>query len=958
MRIFSRLKHLFILISFCLNVFLLHSIEFTPIVKQYTKKDYNASNQNWAVDQTGDGQMYFGNNNGLMEFDGTIWSTHKLPQNKLVRSILTDKKNDRILIGSFEEFGYFEKDAFGRLHYFSLSSQLRNYEMKNDEIWKILDFNGIIIFQSFTSYFTFDGKSVKGFRCPYTFLFFNIYNNKIYTHTNEAGFAQLNFPTVQIKPLSNFQFKNPVISVLNYDDKRALVVTKSDGLYLFDGANVTRFQTDADSELKKAEINRAVISNDGLILLGTILNGVTAITKNGEKRWTLNTSNVLQSNTVLGMFCDRNNNLWLSLDKGISLIQLNSSIRYINSFIPAVGAIYSVSFDNPHLYIATNQGLYSAFYDNNRKVVSDVRLESAIKGQVWNITEIDGQYFCGNNEETYQVSKRTVKIISPVKGGMCIKKGIIHGQEVLVQGTYTQLCIYLKKDGIWEFSHTLDNFINPVRYIEIDYTGTIWASHLHQGLYEIKLTPDLRKIEHIKTHESLDNKNKFNINVFSVNNRVIFTDHVSFYTYDDIDKKIVPHTELNKNLGNFSNAYRVSHLKSDLYWFIKDGEAGLFRVKPDEIKLIDIVHYSMFFNQTVDDYQNIIPIADNECLFTLENGLALYNTGKRGLVKENVRLRMKSVQTTDAESKGLVNLTLSDSLIPHTPFKRNSLIFNVFYPDYAQLNKLQYRYKLEGLDLVWSEPTSMTQIVYNYLKYGNYILKVKVETQSGELISELTYRFAVSPPFYYSTIAKIFYSFLLLILIYVIYLYIIHLFQIKKEKIHQELKEIRKKEIEKREQQIMALENEKLESELTRKSKELAETTMTLIRKNEILVHIKDEVMQQKNILGTQYPNKYYDKLIKLLDENLTSEDDWLIFRTNFDRIHENFFRNLHIKYPELTSNDLRFCAYLRLNLSSKDIAHLMNISLKGVEVGRYRIRKKIGLPSEKSLTEFMIEFK
>ena len=189
-------------------------------------------------------------------------------------------------------------------------------------------------------------------------------------------------------------------------------------------------------------------------------------------------------------------------------------------------------------------------------------------------------------------------------------------------------------------------------------------------------------------------------------------------------------------------------------------------------------------------------------------------------------------------------------------------------------------------------------------------------------------------------------------------MYIKHLFVVKKEKIHEEQESIRKKEIEKRERQIIALEKEKLESELTLKSKELAESTMTIIKKNEILVNIKEEVMAQKNILGSQYPNKYYDKLIKLLDENLSSEADWAIFQTNFDRIHENFFRNLLIKYPELTSNDLRFCAYLRLNLSSKDIAHLMNISLKGVEVGRYRIRKKIGIPSSKSLTEFMIEFK
>ncbi|MGB4414383.1 MAG: triple tyrosine motif-containing protein [Paludibacter sp.] len=941
------------------NNLLAFNQEFTPIVSQFEKKDYNASNQNWAVGQTRDGIMYFGNNKGLLEFDGTIWDINKLPENKLVRSLMVDK-NDRIYVGSFEEFGYFEKDIYGCLKYTSLSELLQEYKMQNDEIWNILDFNGTIIFQSFTSYFTYDKKNVKGFRCPYTFLFFNLYNNKIYTHTNQSGFSLLKFQTTGIEPLINKELKSPVISVLTYDSKNALLVTKSDGLFLFNGKNIVRFETDADEELRKADVNRAIISKDSLILIGTILNGVTAISKDGKKRWTLNSSNVLQNNTVLGMYCDKDNNLWLCLDKGISLIKLNSSIYYIHSFSPSVGAIYSLSYQAPNLYIGTNQGLYSALYDNQKRVVTDVRLEPKIKGQVWNMAAIDGQHFCGNNEETFEIINRNANIIYPsVKGGMCIRKGIIHGQEVLVQGTYTDLCIYLKKNGKWQFSHSVENFVNPIRYLEIDYTGTIWASHLHQGLYAIRLTPDLRKIESINTYNSLDHKNKYNINVFSVNNRVVFTDHTGFYTFDDIEKKIIPHDELNKNLGNFSQAYRVCHFKSDMYWFICDGEAALVQITNQGIKLVDIVQYSLFRNQTVDDYQNIIPVSDDECFFTLENGLALYHYGgDLRKEKEDTRLQLKSVQTSDAELKDIIYLTLSNSLPPTTSYKRNNLVFTVFYPNYSQLNNLNFRYKMEGLDKVWSEPVGASQVTYNYMPYGKYNLQVEVLSKSGFKLDEISYRFEVRPPFYLSNMAKIVYVILFLLFIYGIYLYLKHIFWIKKEKIHSEQEEIRKKEIEKREQQIMALEKEKLESELTLKSKELAESTMTIIKKNEMLVNIKEEVMTQKNMLGSQYPNKYYERLIRLLDENLSSEDDWVIFRANFDRIHENFFRNLHVKYPELTSNDLRFCAYLRLNLSSKDIAHLMNISLKGVEVGRYRIRKKIGLPSSKSLTEFMIEFK
>lgn len=949
-------RHCFLTI-FLICCIVLHAQEFTPIVKQFVKKDYNAANQNWAVGQTSDGVMYFGNNQCLLEFDGSMWRSIKLPQNKIVRSLMIDK-NDRIYVGSFQEFGFFEKDAFGNLQYTSLSAELKDYKMKNDEIWNIIELNGTVIFQSFTSYFIYDGKYTKGLRCKYTFLFFNIYKDKIYTHTSQNGFSQLTPLVPEVNPILSAELKSPVISVLNYDANHALLVTKADGLFLFDGKNISRFSTNADDELRRSDVNRATVSKDGVILIGTILNGVIAIDKTGHKLWTLNSSNVLQNNTILGMHCDKDNNLWVCLDKGISMIQLNSSLKYIHSFSPAVGAIYSLSYEAPYLYIGTNQGLYSARFDVNRKTLSEVRFESAVKGQVWNLTNIDGQHLCGNNEQTFEIKNRNASMISPVRGGMCISKGVVHGQEVLVQGTYSELCIYLKKDGRWEYSHSVEQFINPIRYIEIDYTGTIWASHMHQGLYAIQLTNDLRKIASLRTFNSLDQKNEYNINVFSVNNRVVFTDHNSFYTFDDINKKIIPHKELNKHLGNFGQAYRVCHFKSDLYWFIRNGEAALVQIQPNSIKLIDIVQYSLFLNQTVDDYQNIIPVSDSECIFTLENGLAIYDARKFKPKANDTKLQLKSIQTSDAESKETTYLNLSDSVRPVTSYKFNNIIFTVFYPNYSQLDNINYRFKLEGLDKVWSEPGTSSWKRYNYLPYGNYNLKVEVLSNSGFRLGSLNYRFEVNPPFYLSTVAKIIYLLLVISLLFGVYMYIKHLFVVKKEKIHEEQESIRKKEIEKRERQIIALEKEKLESELTLKSKELAESTMTIIKKNEILVNIKEEVMAQKNILGSQYPNKYYDKLIKLLDENLSSEADWAIFQTNFDRIHENFFRNLLIKYPELTSNDLRFCAYLRLNLSSKDIAHLMNISLKGVEVGRYRIRKKIGIPSSKSLTEFMIEFK
>jgi ligand-binding sensor domain-containing protein/DNA-binding CsgD family transcriptional regulator len=928
---------------------------FTPIVKHYNKADYKAANQNWAVAQSDNGMLYFGNNMGLLRYDGKEWELFTLPQNKTVRSILIVK--NRIYVGSFEEFGYFETDEFGRLNYFSLSMELKNYDMKNDEIWTILQQGENIIFQSFTSYFTLNKSGVVGHRMPYTLLFFNLYKDQLFCSTEQIGFGYVDRKGNRVVAVGDKPFRSQVFVILQYNHTHALLVTKSDGLFLFDGVNFEVFKTEIDNELRYAEINRAAISKDGTIVLGSILNGVSAIDKNGKHLWTLNSNNILQNNTVLGMMFDRDNNLWVALDKGIAQIQTNASLRYIHAFKPSVGAIYSLAQHNGELLIGTNQGLYFARYDNVRKAVTALDPNPKIKGQVWNVTAFGQQYICGNNEETYSIRNNRIETISPVRGGICIRKAIINNKEVLVQGTYTDICIYDNTANGWQFSHTLPNFVDPIRYIEVDYAGRIWASHLYQGMYMLQLSADLKTIEHAEKFKSLDGKNESNINVFSINNRVVFTDHKAFYTYDDLQKKIIPYDELNKALGHYSKAHRVSHFKDNLYWFIMSTEAALVQVKSADIRIVDIVNYSLFLNQTVDEYQNVITVSENECIFTLENGMALYQFKARDKASKHAKLLLKSVTAFDSESQNSLPLPLSDSLDLKLKYSSNNIQFKAHYSDFNSNNTF-FRYRLNGLDKLWSELDKQPTKTYNHLPSGDYVFEMELTNAFGETLDKLSYAFTVKPPIYLSKIALVIYFVLFVLLLFALYYYIVHLFQTKKEKIQREQEEIRAREIEKREKQIMALEKEKLSSELTLKSKEMAESTMTIIKKNEILAGIKTEIMKHKELLGAQYPNKYYDKLIKMLDENLSSEADWAIFQANFDRIHENFFRNLHTRYPELTSNDMRFCAYLRLNLSSKDIAHLMNISLKGVEVARYRIRKKIELPSSKSLTEFMIEFR
>ena len=96
--------------------------------------------------------------------------------------------------------------------------------------------------------------------------------------------------------------------------------------------------------------------------------------------------------------------------------------------------------------------------------------------------------------------------------------------------------------------------------------------------------------------------------------------------------------------------------------------------------------------------------------------------------------------------------------------------------------------------------------------------------------------------------------------------------------------------------------------------------------------------------------------VLKIIKESVSDESNWNLFKEAFNNIDNDFLKRLKHKHPILTPNDLRFCAYLRLNLNSKEIANLLNMQPKTVETKRYRLRKKLELVHEKGLVEYILE--
>ncbi len=939
---------LFCIFSLFSNISRGSSIPFSPIVRSYSVSDYNAGIQNWSIAQDERGIMYIGNNKGLLEFDGNSWKLHELPTKNIVRAVYIGE-DGKIFVGSFEEFGYFERSPLDSLVYHSLKSEVKDFRFQNDEIWSILSVNGEIVFQSFGSLFIYDGHSVRGIRTRSLLL--NLFQ------VGDTYYSQLINEGLTV--FKNDEFENlidrkqlgdsDVMVGLSYDDG-VLLLTRNSGGFIYRKGKVAKWRTECDAELEKYTVNRAVMTKDSCYIIGTISNGIYAVDKEGRLLWKENTDSRLQNNTVLGLYCDADNNVWVALDEGIAYTLNNSLVYYYEPPYRKIGMIYDVLVKEDEAYVASNQGLY-------RVKKGTLELVPGLEEQAWYVGEWGKQILCGHNKGTFQISGLQASLISDIKGAMCMKEMYLEEHSFLLQGTYTYLNLYKENTaGVWGFQNSLGYFTHMVRSIEVDHRGNIWVKHLRQGLFRFRISPDLKRVEDLRVYMELGDVKDGGFSLFKINGRVVFSNGKAFYTYEDMTDSIIPYEVMNEQLSELKGINDVSHAGGDMYWFVSSRMAYLVKCEMNVFRIEHRIPFSLFEGLSVEERAKMVyDKRSNSSFLCLNNAIARIEVDSSLLYKSSVkRFLWVSGITAEAEWTGRKKqLPVQEENKIEAEF--NTVCFSLCYPVYNNYT-YKVRYKLEGLNDQWLEDSRSMQKKYTRLPFGSYTFKAEVYDGS-QILASTTLAFEILRPWYLSYWAIGSYVFAALLLLLLLQYIVYQSVKKKKDRVIEQQRIAHQAEIELQEKKIIELEKEQLEADLRFKSKELSGVVMTNIAHQEFLNSLKEEIRQQK--LSGQYTRKNLDKLLALVNNNIVSdEENWNLFQANFDRIHENFFRHLKQQYPDLTSGDLRFCALLRLNLPTKEIAKLLNISIRGVDAARYRLRKKFNLPQEDSLTDFMINFK
>lgn len=925
-----------------------------PPVVNFTKKIYKAGTQVWDVAQDDRGVMWFGNNDGLLEHDGNHWRLHRIANRTIVRSIGIGE-NGLIYAGGQGEFGYFMPDAKGILQYHSLSPLAPETERHFGDVWNIAVRPEGVFFRTDHQLFRYSqGKVQALFPGGSDLRFMGEWAGKLIIQDGSTRIFV--FENDQFKPLqspANFGF-GTISAILPYAQDTTLVTTIKNGIYFFDGVSFQPWRTQNDDFLKSNIIFCADMLSDGTIALGTSLNGFITIDRQRRIYHHLNRKSGLQNNTILSLMATDQGGVWLGLDNGISYIDVLSPLTAIFPDGELQGTGYTAQVFNDKIYFGTNTGLYATNWMNyyppdQRYNFTKIR---QTEGQVWSLNVLDNSLLVGHHEGAFEINGLNARQLTHING---IWKFIKIAPDKAIAGYYNGLLLFNKTASGWAFESTISGFNESSRLLATDDQSNLWMGHPYRGIYKIKVQPENSTAQYSFYDTAKGLPSTLDNHLFQMGSGIVVTGEKGIFNYAADQDKFVPDNQFEQY---FDANTQIKYLNQDKFghiWYSTLSEVGLLSIQENTLgKKVIRQPIPELTDKLTGGFPFVLPIDDRNVFIATHQGFLHFNPSSYfSRSKQPLRLVVHEIRLNNNKDSLLYGGNLTPGEITLNA-DQNSVYCSFSAPDYPGNEFIAYSYMLEGADKKWSDWNTRPDLTFSHLNPGNYTLHLKAKNQHGVESSTVSIPLTILPPWYASSLAYAIYITLFAALM--LGLLYRQQRQFKEEK--QGLVQLHQQQAQYSQEEINRLENEKLEAEVRHKNEDLASATMHIVQKNEILNSIRDELKKLKHYTAPDSKfNKDISHIIKLIDQDARTDADWEQFSGHFDQVHSDFLKRIGDQYGHLSQNDYKLCAYLRLNLTSKEISTLMGISLRGVESGRYRLRKRLGLDQDVNLTEFLMRF-
>lgn len=925
-----------------------------PDIQNYKRTEYKGATQNWEIDQDKNGNLYFANNSGLIQFDGASWTLHLLPNSTSVRSVKVHP-SERIYVGGYKEFGYFEADPKGKLKYTSLSKLLKSTNnQENDFVWKIHITKEEVIFQSFSRIYIFKDNKIKTIQAPKRFQFSFQLNNTIYIQDKSLGL--LEYKNEKLYPLKGTTALNnmEVWAMFKMPNNKILIATLEKGLFIYSNGNISPWETEANTFIRKNSSLGGVTIKDKFIVLNSVLNGIIISDLNGKIIQHIDRKKGLQNNTVLTSYIDNKNNLWLGLDNGIAFINESSPFTYFG-FSYDISTVYASVIHDGYLYVATNQGVF--YHTWNTAFKEDAfSLVEGTNTQTWNIQVIDNELICANNRGSIIIKgNKAVKTLD--KNGCFGFKKIPNRPNYIIGSNYNGFALFEKTANGLEFRNQIQGFNKSSILFELD-VNYLWLKK-DEFLYQMELSEDLKRFKSIKVIHNLPQEKGIG-SIQKINKNLYFQTNNQFYKYSKEqeaffkDKKM---TTIFKDIPTINSLSEDS--KGNLWYVFNESLGELVKLADGNYKNV-VAPFSNLTGNLVSNYLSVNTIDPENIFIGLTNGLAHYDSQliNNTVTKPNVFIRTFTYANDTLIYGNQTKINEKQSI----PYASNHVKFTFSSPTYESLENVEYSYQLEPFDENWSNWSTISVKEYTNLREGNYNMKVKVRNSYGIQSEVDIIPFTISPPWYRHPFAYITYFILILVGIYFIS-YRIKM-KIRKNKYYETIEQRRlylEKESKIRQEQyqlekeIEKLKNDKLQIKILTKDKELVNNSLQVVKKNKILngiIHKLKEIDTETFDESTKFQ---FNKLNKSITKEVNTDKSWKDLEKHIKNVHFEFLKRLKEKCPKISPRELDLATYLLMNMSTKEIAEIMNISNGGVELARYRLRKKLELNKKENLIGFLM---
>jgi K+-sensing histidine kinase KdpD/CheY-like chemotaxis protein len=738
-----------------------------PFITNYLPKNYKALPQTWCVTEDNRGIMYFGIQNGILEYDGVKWRKVLFKSVPVVTRALAKDKNGRIYYGAIGDFGYLTQDSLGQTVGKSLlqyvPAQYRNFY----DVWTIHVASEGIYFQSREMIFRLNAKNeVKVWKPQARFMYAFYLDDNYYVHEQGLGLFKMVNDSFQLIPGSEFLGQERMQVMLPYtvpgsentiSKKQYLLGLFYSGLYLFDGETFQPFVSEASPLLKSGTLYKGVKTNDGYYALSTTGKGLVVIDAKGKIIRQINRDVGLQDESVYAVYADSRGMLWLALDNGISRVETASPMTQFTNQAGINTATLAIQRFNGNLFLGTTNGLLKF----NGAVAKFENVPGVPPNQTFALVK-DGNTLLVPNDGLFSIQNNKVQQLQQSVGGDMQLAGILVSKkypQILYGGATSGVKIFLRTASGWKFAGQVPNLDDQVWTFSENKDGTVWVGTQSSLVYRItpsfneKQEPVINKFSVEKFGKEQGFSSALGA-VYKIKGESWFPADSFIYKFDEKQKRFVKDT----TFGNFKNGGGKDE------FFMAEDKAGRVWVRMGKETTIATPQPNGKYRL---DKTSLLPINDRSISFIYpeDNGIVWICTTD-GLVRfdekieKNYDASFKTIVRHITAGSEILNTNTADSnyTSPSIPFNKSSLRFEYAAPFFEQEDKTQYQTWLEGFETDWSGWDNNSYKEYTNLPDGQYKFHVRALNIYQKQSEEAVYAFTVLPPWWRTWWAYLLYA--------------------------------------------------------------------------------------------------------------------------------------------------------------------------------------------------------